>query len=172
MNIDGETPGANKGKFHELVSRQNAGLWFGVLFLAYALVFFKMSFDIPYHSKLGAGPGMYPRWLSGLSILIAVVYIVQSCTKQVFRAGQYFPGKTELLNVASVFLACLLFLFLLNVVGFNIAGSLLLFVLFVRQYKVVPAIVLSVFITFVNYFVFKVCFSVPLPEKFLSLFGF
>ena len=35
-----------------------------------------------------------------------------------------------------------------------------------------PAIALSVFITFVNYFVFKVCFSVPLPEKFLSLFGF
>ena len=172
MDIQGETPGANKGGLSELVSRQNAGLWFGILFLAYAVFFFKMSFDIPYHSKLGAGPGMYPRWLSGFSILIAVAYIVQSCTSQVFRAGQYFPGKTELLNVASVFLACLLFLFLLNVVGFNIAGSLLLFLLFVRQYKVLPAILLSVFITFVNYFVFKVCFSVPLPEKFLSLFGF
>lgn len=54
-------------------------------------------------------------------------------------------------------------------VGFNIAGSLLLFVMFYRQYKVLHAVFLSsVSITFIHYFVFKVCFSVPLPEKILK----
>lgn len=162
----------NKRTFFELVKRQNAGLWFGILFLAYAVLFFKMSLDVPYHSKLGAGPGMYPRWLSGFSIFIALVYIIQSCTHQVFSMGRSFPGRKELLNVSMVFVACMIFLFLLDVVGFNIAGSLLLFVMFYRQYKLLHAIFLSVFITFVHYLVFKVCFSVPLPEKFLSLFGF
>ena len=167
-----EAASENKGSFYELVKRQNAGLWFGIAFLAYSVIYFKMSFDVPYHSKLGAGPGMYPRWLSGFSIFIALVYIIQSCTSQVFSMGKSFPGKKELLNVFMVFLACMIFLFLLDVVGFNIAGSLLLFVMFYRQYKLLHAILLSVLITFVHYFVFKVCFSVPLPEKILSLFGF
>ena len=167
-----ETAPENKGTFGEFIKRQNAGLWFGILFLAYAVLYFKMSLDIPYQSKLGAGPGMYPRWLAGFSIFIALIYIVQSCTRQVFSMGRCFPGKTELFNVFTVFLACLIFLFLLDVVGFNVAGSLLLFVMFYRQYKALHAILLSLVIAFVHYFIFKVCFSVPLPEKFLSLFGF
>ena len=170
--MENETESGKKGIFGEFIKRQNAGLWFGILFLAYAVLYFKMSLDIPYHSKLGAGPGMYPRWLAGFSIVVALIYIVQSCTHQVFSMGRSFPGKTELFNVFTVFVACLIFLFLLDVVGFNIAGSLLLFVMFYRQYKLVHAILLSILITFVHYFVFKVCFSVPLPEKFLSLFGF
>ena len=170
--MENETESGKKGIFGEFIKRQNAGLWFGILFLAYAVLYFKMSLDIPYHSKLGAGPGMYPRWLAGFSIVIALIYIVQSCSRQVFSMGRCFPGKTELFNVFTVFLACLIFLFLLDAVGFNIAGSLLLLVMFCRQYKLVHAILLSLGITFVHYFVFKVCFSVPLPEKFLSLFGF
>jgi putative tricarboxylic transport membrane protein len=114
---------------------------------------------------------MYPRWLSGFSIFIALLYIVQSCTSQVFRVGASFPGKTELMHVFSVFFACLIFVFLLDVVGFNIAGSLLLFTMFVRQYKLWHAIALSIVITYVHYFIFKVCFSVPLPEKLFNLFG-
>lgn len=167
-----ETETDDKKSFTEWIRNQNAGLWFGLGFLAFSILFFKMSFDIPYHSKLGAGPGMYPRWLSGFSIFIALIYIFQSCTKQIFKAGLSFPGKQELINVASVFLSCLIFLFLLDRVGFNIAGSLLLFVMFVRQYKLWQAILLSIAITFIHYFLFKVCFSVPLPEKFLGLFGF
>ena len=125
--MENETESEKKGTFGEFIKRQNAGLWFGILFLAYAVLYFKMSLDIPYQSKLGAGPGMYPRWLAGFSILIALIYIVQSCTHQVFSMGRSFPGKTELFNVFTVFLACMIFLFLLEVVGFNIAGSLLLF---------------------------------------------
>ena len=170
--MENETESEKNGAFGEFIKRQNAGLWFGILFLAYAVLYFKMSLDIPYQSKLGAGPGMYPRWLAGFSIIIALIYIVQSCTRQVFSMGRSFPGKTELFNVFTVFLACMIFLFLLEVVGFNIAGSLLLFVMFCRQYKPAHAIVLSLLITFAHYFIFKVCFSVPLPEKLLGLFGF
>jgi phosphotransferase system glucose/maltose/N-acetylglucosamine-specific IIC component len=60
-------------------------------------------------------------------------------------------------------------LFLLNVVGFTVAGSLLMFVVFIRQYKWWKAILLSVIITFICFFVFKVLFSVPLP---VNMFGF
>ncbi len=165
--------GVNGGRgFTDWIKNQNAGIWFGLAFLAWSVLFFKMSFDISYYSKLGAGPGMYPRWLSGISICIALLYIWQSRTMQVFRFGNSFPGKQELLNVASVFISCLVFIFLLDRVGFNLAGTLLLFVMFVRQYKLWQALLLSMAITFAHYFVFKICFSVPLPEKFLGLIGF
>lgn len=58
------------------VKRQNAGVWFGVGYLAFSVLFFVVSFDLVYKSKLiGAGPGMYPRWLTGLSIIVALAYI-------------------------------------------------------------------------------------------------
>ncbi|MDR1935658.1 MAG: tripartite tricarboxylate transporter TctB family protein [Candidatus Accumulibacter sp.] len=145
------------------VKRQNAGLWFGLCFLAFSVLFFRLSFDLPYQSRLGAGPGMYPRWLSGIAIGVALLYIWQSCTVQVFRVGDSFPGRRALYNVAEIFFSCLVFLMLLNSVGFIVAGSLLLFITFARHYRVWLAVALSIGITLVCYLVFKVCFSVPLP---------
>lgn len=161
--MDETTNEARRKGFSGWVRRQNAGLWFGVGFLAFSILFFKMSFDLPYQSKLGAGPGMYPRWLSGLSIVVALIYIWQSCSIQVFRVGDCFPGRQALLNVATIFFSCLAFLFLLNTVGFIIAGSVLMFITFVRNYRLLPALALSVGITLICYLIFKVCFSVPLP---------
>ncbi len=144
--------------------RQNAGLWFGLGFLAFCLLFFFKSFELPYHARLGgAGPGMYPRWLSGIGVGVALVYIWQSCTTQIFLVGDSFPGRKALLNVAEVFASCLVFLLLLNFTGFIIASSLLMFIAFVRHYRLVSAIALSIGITLICYVVFKIGFSVPLP---------
>lgn len=145
------------------VKRQNAGLWFGVGFLSFALLFFRLSFDLSYMSKLGAGPGMYPRWLAGLAVIVALIYIGQSVRGQVFRVGEHFPSRKELINVGSVFLSCLVFLLLLNHVGFIVAGSALMFIMFVRHYRVWQAVLLSLGISLACYILFKVCFSVPLP---------
>jgi putative tricarboxylic transport membrane protein len=145
------------------IKRQNAGLWVGIGFLAFSVLFFKMSFDLPYMSKLGAGPGMYPRWLCAISIIVAIAYIWQSCTSQVFRAGDTFPGRQELRNVAAIFLSCVVFLLLLDHVGFIIAGSALMFITFWRNYPLWKAIALSIGITVVTWVVFKIFFSVPLP---------
>jgi len=162
--------GENNKSFAEWVKNQNAGLWFGIGFLAYSVLFFAMSFTIPYYAKYGGpGPGMYPRWLFGIAIIIAIIYIWQSCKKEVFKFGQYFPGRKELKNVGSVLLACLLFMILLNKAGFIVAGSLLMFAVFFGHYKWWLNIILSIGITFICFVIFKVCFSIPLP---VNMFGF
>jgi hypothetical protein len=145
------------------IKRQNAGLWVGLAFLAFSVLFFTMSFGLAYKSRLGAGPGMYPRWLCAISIIVALAYIWQSCTTQVFRVGEYFPGRRELANVAAIFVSCLVFLLLLNHVGFIVAGTLLMFITFVRNYPLWKAAALSIGITLACYVVFKIFFSVPLP---------
>lgn len=162
--MDEEKDGVSETGVSGLAGRQNAGVWFGLLFLAFCLLFFVKSFDLPYQSRLvGAGPGMYPRWLSGFGILVALLYLWQSCTTQVFRVGSCFPGRQALSNVAEVFVSCLVFLMLFNTIGFILSGSLLMFIMFVRHYRLVHAVALSVGITLLCYLVFKVCFSVPLP---------
>jgi hypothetical protein len=161
--MEEETKDAREKTFFTWVKRQNAGLWFGLCFLAFSVLFFRLSFDLPYQSRLGPGPAMYPRWLAGVSIGVALVYIWQSCTTQIFRAGESFPGRKALANVAEVFVSCLVFMALLNVVGFRIAGSLLLFIVFVRHYRPWVAVALAVGITMICYLIFRVCFSVPLP---------
>ncbi len=145
------------------IGKQNAGLWFGIFFLIFSIIFFVKSFDLPYFSRLGPGPGLYPRWLAGISICVALAYIWQSCTRQKFIAGEVFPGKKELANVASIFVSCMVFLLLLNHIGFLAAGFLLMFITFARQYRLLQTILLSATITGVCYFIFKVCFLVPLP---------
>lgn len=164
-----EKKSINLDAFYEWAKRQNAGLWFGIGYLLFSVLFFVLSFELPYQTKYGPGPGMYPTWLSGFSIVIAVVYIWQSCTKQKFIAGECFPSAKKLLNVALVFISCIIFMLLLDKVGFNIAGTLLMLTVFIRNYKPWVAILLSVVITFVCFFIFKVCFSIPLP---LNSFGF
>lgn len=160
-----ETSAADQPKtFSAWVKKQNAGLWFGLGYLAFSILFFVVSFDLLYKSRLiGAGPGMYPRWLTGLSILVALAYIWQSCHGQVFRVGECFPGRKELGNVATVFLSCMVFVLLLNHTGFIISGSLLLLIMFVPHYKLWQAVLLSIGISLVCYGIFKICFSVPLP---------
>lgn len=161
--MEQQTTRSTRPSFSRWVRNQNAGVWFGLGFLALSLVFFRLSFDLSYQSRLGAGPGMYPRWLSGLAIIVALIYIAQSARAQVFRIGDCFPPAKELFNVASVFVSCLIFLFLLNHVGFIIAGSLLMFITLVRHYRLWQSIALSIGITLLCYLVFKICFSVPLP---------
>lgn len=150
------------------IKNQNAALWFGIAYLAFSILFFVMSFDLQYETQYGPGPGMYPRWLSGISIIISIIYLWMSCTKAVFKFGTSFPGKKQLISVFTVFLSCIVFILLLDKVGFCIAGSLLMFVVLIRNYKLWQAILLSVVITFICFYIFKVLFSVPLPVNSLG----
>ena len=156
-------PEENEGGFSIWIRKQNAGVWFGIVFLMFSLLFFRLSFDLSYMSRLGPGPGMYPRWLSGIASVVALAYIWQSFNHPEFRFGACFPSRRELLNVASVFVSSLVFLLVLNHTGFIVAGALLLFILFARNYRLWLAVALSVGITALCYLVFKVFFSVPLP---------
>lgn len=153
----------NAKKFSAWIKLQNAGLWFGILYLLFSVLWFVLSFRLQYYSEFGPGPGMYPRWISGLSIIVAGIYIWKSCTKQIFLMGSSFPAGKELFNVFKIFVACIVFIFLLNIAGFIITGSLFLFVALFKHYKLWQVVIISILVTVILFYLFKVCFSVPLP---------
>ncbi len=151
------------------IAKQNGGLWFGLAFLAFAAIYFWNSLGLTYQSRLGPGPGMYPRWLGGASILVALAYIGQSLTGQIFLVKDHFPGRAEMKGVSSVVIACIAFIALLGLAGFVPAGVLMVFIVMYRSYRPLQALAWSLAITVATYVVFKVFFSVPFPAG--SLFA-
>ena len=159
----------DKAALFDKIRKLNAAAIFGFIFLAYSVFFLVYAFNYKYYTDHGPGPGLFPVWFSSISIVVAVIYIIQSIVKNKFPLGKTFPPLKEVLNVFLVFISCMIFIFLLNVVGFNIASTLLLFTVFIRQYKFWQAILLAIVISVICFVAFKVGFMVPLP---VNRFGF
>jgi putative tricarboxylic transport membrane protein len=145
------------------MGKQNAGVWAGVVLLIFASVFFWQSLSLKYQTKFGPGPGMFPRWLSGILIVLTLIYIWQSVNKEVIRFSDILPKGKDLGNLIAVLGSVVLFILVVNYTGFTIAGTALLFILFVRQFKWYTALGMSLLVTLILFYIFKSLLSIPLP---------
>jgi len=155
--------------FVKWLKKQNAGLILGILFTAYTIYYFVMSFNYPYHNRFGVGPGFFPRWVAVLAIIAGIIYTLVSIFKDKFIIGEIFPGRKELINVGTVVLAILGFILVVNYTGFCIASTALMFIIFIRSYKWWKALLYAVIATVIVFMIFKVGFSVPLPVNALGI---
>lgn len=111
---------------------------------------------------------MFPRWLSGILIIISIVYIWQSVKKEVFQFKDIFPKGRELGNILSVLASVVVFMLIVNFTGFIIASTVLLFILLVREYKWYSGLAISAVTSIILFIVFKSFFDIPLP---VNMFG-
>jgi len=142
---------------------KNAGVWAGIVLLLYSSIIFGLSFKLKYFTAFGPGPGMFPRWLSLILMIISIIYIWQSVTKEVLLFGDIFPSGPELKNILAVIASVLVFMLTVNFAGFTIASTVLLFILLVRSYKWYLALAISVGTSILLFVVFKIFFHIPLP---------
>jgi putative tricarboxylic transport membrane protein len=149
------------GKGRDLA--KNAGFWTGMALLLFASVIFWQSFSLKYFTAFGPGPGMFPRWLSAILIILSVIYIWQSVKQEVFQVGDIFPKGRELGNILSVLVSVIVFMLIVNVTGFTIASTVLLFIVLVREYKWISGLAISAATSIVLFVVFKILFNIPLP---------
>jgi putative tricarboxylic transport membrane protein len=147
---------------------QNAGVWAGIVFLIYASGMFWQSFSLKYYTQFGPGPGLFPRWLSGILIVLALIFIWQSIKDEVVTFRDIFPKGKAFANVVSVWAATIVFMLILNYTGFIVASSILLFTLFIRGYNWLWALGLSVGVSVFLFLTFDKAFGIPLP---VSVFG-
>lgn len=151
-----------------LINMQNAGVWSGIIILIYASVMFFQAYSLKYYTQTGPGPGLFPLWLSGLLIIVTLIYIWQSLKKEVVSFKDIFPKGKALGNVVSVWVASFLFMLMLNYTGFIFASSFLLFTLFIRGYKWQWALGLAIGTSIFLFLAFDKVFGIPLP---VSIFG-
>jgi putative tricarboxylic transport membrane protein len=149
------------------LKKVNAGVWAGLVVLALALVFFVTSLPYDYTSEYGPGPALFPRWISGLLIVLAALYIGASW--KAGHAPHEMPGAKEARNILFIVISMALFVLLLPILGFNACGTLFLFALLFRSYKWYASLAISAGVTAGLYALFAVLLDVRLP---LNALGF
>jgi len=141
----------------------NAGIWAGSIILLYAIIIFYQSFSLDYSTRLGPGPGFFPRWLSGGLILLTLMYIWDCAKNNKVSTSELWPKGRALGTILSMLGGLVVFTVIVNTTGFVIAGSILLFAMFIRDYKWYYALSASVAIAVLFLFVFQSLLGVSLP---------
>ena len=148
--------------------KQNAGVWVGLLILVFSTVIFIQAINLDYFNNYGPGPGLFPIWLSGILLVLSIIYIWISFKKNIYYFSDIFPKGKGFGNILSVIAALVIFMVLVNYTGFIIASTVLLFILFSREYKWQWALGISIFTSIILFLLFKVLFAIPLPVNVLG----
>jgi putative tricarboxylic transport membrane protein len=148
------------------VKKVDAGVWGGLSVLALATVFFVVSLAYPYTSEYGPGPGLFPQWISGTLIVLAVLYIIASVKGT--HPGEPMPEARSLRNILFIVMSMALFVLLLPVLGFNVCGTLFLFALLFKSYKWLVNLAISAGATVFLYVLFAILLDVRLPVNSLG----
>ncbi len=147
---------------------RKAGVWMGILFLIWSIVAFMMSSSYVYYSKYGPGPGLFPLWISGLFIVISILYIIESMRKEGVSVNEVLPKGEDLNYILKIMGSIALFILLAPYTGYSIASIVMLFILFFGKYKWYSGLGIAIVTTLILFLIFQTYLRIPLP---LNPFG-
>ncbi len=142
---------------------KNAGVWAGVILLAYSAVLFQQSLLLDYYNPLGPGPGFLPLWLSGLLFIVSLLYIWDSIKREVIRLAELLPTGDARLDILLMLTGLCLFALLVETIGFVAAGSQLIFLMTFRKFKWYYALPTSILVAVLLLLAFQKLLGVSLP---------
>lgn len=144
------------------MSNYKSGIWAGAVIFLLALFLFVLSLQYSYSSVLGPGPGFFPTWLSGILMLLAIWYILDS-VKGKNASSESWPTGRSLKHILFIIISLVLFVILFSLFGFLLAGVIFLAMLFYKEYKWYTTLLMSVGITVFIYWMFNTILKVYLP---------
>ena len=131
-----------------------------VLLLGMAVVFF--SWQLPYKSEYGPGPGFLPLWV-GFGIIGCAIVVIINVLKKQDKTGPFFKPRTKmgvnvLIQIAIAFL-------LLPLLGFSVALGLLVGVTMrtMGKHHWVSCGLTALVTAIAIHFIFGHWLSIPLP---------
>lgn len=149
---------------------KNYGMWVGICILLFAGFIFWGSLSLPYYGQYGPGPGLFPRWLSILLALFAIIYIIDCLMKDnKITFADVMPKGKVLFRVLSVAGSIFLFILIAPFVGYIIAGILVTMILLLPDFKWYSSLAISATVTLALFLVFKTLLDIPLPA---NIWGF
>lgn len=147
---------------------RKAGVWMGSLLLILSVAAFTISSSYGYYSKYGPGPGLFPLWISGVFILISLLYIIESIRKEGVSINEILPKGKELSYILKILGSITLFIILAPYTGYSIASIVMLFILFYGKYKWYSGLGIAIVTTLILFYIFQKYLRIPLP---LNAFG-
>lgn len=144
---------------------KNAGVWMGIVLFVFSGLICKLSLSYGYYDRYGPGPGLFPLWISGMLLILSVLYVLESIKvkEDIVLLSDVFPKGRDLTYIVTMVAAIVLFIAVISFTGYLVAGMIMTFILYQRNYKWYKALVLSAVTTGSLFLVFQVFLKVPLP---------
>jgi putative tricarboxylic transport membrane protein len=146
----------------------NTGMIAALCMLLYGIVILVQALSLKYYTSYGPGPGFFPVWISGLLILLAILYLVESVKKNAVYLKDILPGSVPLKKIGSLTAGLLFFIFTADILGFFISGIVLLLAMFLWDFKFLKALVLSLVFMLILAVTFQILLKVSLPMGFMD----
>lgn len=147
---------------------KKANVWVGLTVLVYASGFLWYSLPLGYSTKTGPGPGMFPVWVSGILIILSLLYIASGLKNKGVLFEDIIPKGNDLKNNLSVMGSIIVFMLTVNTIGFISACTALLFITLTRQYPWKVATGISIGVSIVLFATFQYLLEIQLP---VNMFG-
>jgi Tripartite tricarboxylate transporter TctB family len=134
----------------------------GIFFIAFGIVVFALSTDLPFGTISAPGAGMMPKLMAALMMLFAAVVIAGASKSEPFAAIDWSDRWHALLVVLITASA----IFAYQHLGFLITMSLLVFALLVivERRNVLIAAAYSIALTLMTYWLFGKALKAPLER--------
>ncbi len=137
----------------------------GGAFVAFGILVFAISGDLPFGTISAPGAGMMPKLMTGLMILFALLIIAGAGTSPPFSSIDWSDRTHAALVVVITAIAVASY----RTLGFLITMSLLVFALLVvvERRRILPAAAYAVFLTVFAYWLFGIALKAPLERGLL-----
>lgn len=142
--------------------RHNVSFFMSLLLLALSGWMFWQSWSFEYYSSLGPGPGLFPRWLSGSFLLLALLYMLGTLRRPILWS-EVMPKGKDLRQVLAVPAAAAGFVVAVSWLGFVATGFLMTALLLALSYSWPRAAAIALSVNLLIYWVFSGWLDVPLP---------
>jgi putative tricarboxylic transport membrane protein len=134
----------------------------GGAFIAFGILVFALSGDLPFGTMSGPGAGMMPKLMAGLMIVFAAATIIGGAESPPFSEIDWSDRGHAILLVGITAVAVSLY----QTLGFLITMALLVFALLivVERRPLINAALYSVGLTLFAYWLFAKALKAPLPR--------
>lgn len=146
--------------------KSNLGIWGGLSVLFFAIIFFVYSLEYPYSDELGPGPGFLPVWLSGLLIILSLIYIYEAYRGK--DSAESMPAREAQKTMAFILMTMILYVVFLPLIGFNLTSTMFLFALLYKAYNWYTSLAISIVTSTFLFLLFAKFLDVQLPVNALG----
>lgn len=145
---------------------KNYGVWLGICILLFSIILFIGSLDYQLYGQYGPGPGLYPALLSGVLILISMLYIIDCLRKgNKITFSSVFPKGKVLARLSTIVASIIIFIFIAPFVGYIVSGVIVMLMLLLPDFKWYTSIGVSFTVTMILFVVFDTILGIPLPAN-------
>jgi putative tricarboxylic transport membrane protein len=137
----------------------------GLAGLLVAAVLGYQAARLPYYTRIGPGPGFFPRWLCAILALLSLVILVRATRSRDPAAGIELPDRPAVLRIVGVVVALFAVAFATTTLGFRL--TMLTFYLVVigmlGRWRWIETPVFAVLGSFAAYYILVEWLKLPLP---------